>query len=159
MRSEQRRATGVRREAWRLVGAGWRAVGEWGSLPVHRRDVRSHGAVRQAIRGAIGAIAQRHGPPRRGGLARTPPCGIRTFGESPACAHRASAAHGLVETRTFVLGAGFAIPSVMLLLLLLVLFLAIVGGGFGYSRFGYGGFSPAAIVIVILVLLALTGRL
>ena len=60
---------------------------------------------------------------------------------------------------TLDLGAGFAIPSDMLLLLLLLLFLAIVGGGFGYSRFGYGGFSPAAILVVILVLLALTGRL
>ena len=60
---------------------------------------------------------------------------------------------------TLDLGAGFAIPSDMLLLLLLVLFLAIVGGGFGYSRFGYAGWSPAAIVVVILVLLALTGRL
>jgi hypothetical protein len=59
----------------------------------------------------------------------------------------------------FALGAGFAIPSDMLLLLLLLLVLAVVGGGFGYSRFGYAGWSPAAIVVVILVLLALTGRL
>ena len=59
----------------------------------------------------------------------------------------------------FALGAGFATPSDMLLLLLLLLFLALVGGGFGHSRFGYAGWSPAAIVVVILVLLALTGRL
>ncbi len=47
----------------------------------------------------------------------------------------------------------------MMLLLVLLLVLAVVGGGFGHSRFGFAGWSPAAILIVILVVLALSGRL
>ena len=47
----------------------------------------------------------------------------------------------------------------MLLLLVLLLLLAVAGGGFGHSRFGYAGWSPAAILVVILVVMALSGRL
>jgi hypothetical protein len=47
----------------------------------------------------------------------------------------------------------------MTLLIVLLLVLALVGGGFGHSRYGYAGWSPAAILIVILVVLALSGRL
>ena len=84
--------------------------------------------------------------------------GVDTYRDRPGAREARARPERCVDW-VFALGAGFAIPSDMLLLLLLLLFLAIVGGGFGYSRFGYGGFSPAAIVVVILVLLALTGRL
>lgn len=47
----------------------------------------------------------------------------------------------------------------MMLLLVLLLVLALLGGGFGHSRFGYAGWSPAAILVVVLVVLALSGRL
>ena len=47
----------------------------------------------------------------------------------------------------------------MLTLLILLLVLAALFGGFGHSRWGYAGWSPAAILVVILILLALTGRL
>lgn len=57
------------------------------------------------------------------------------------------------------LGAGFAVPSVMLTLLIILLLLAALGGGFGYSRYGYGSWSPAAIIVLILVVMMLSGRL
>ncbi len=47
----------------------------------------------------------------------------------------------------------------MLTLLIILLVLALLGGGIGYSRYGWGGMSPAGIIILILVLLALTGHL
>jgi len=47
----------------------------------------------------------------------------------------------------------------MLTLLILLLVLAALFGGFGHTRWGYAGWSPAAIIVVILILLALTGRL
>jgi hypothetical protein len=47
----------------------------------------------------------------------------------------------------------------MLTLLLIVLVLSLLGGGIGHSRYGYYGWSPAAIIIVVLLILALTGRL
>ena len=57
------------------------------------------------------------------------------------------------------LGSRIALPTGMLLLLILLLFLAVVGGGFGYSRYGYAGWSPAAIIVVILIVMLLAGRL
>jgi hypothetical protein len=47
----------------------------------------------------------------------------------------------------------------MMLLLVILLILAVLGGGFGHSRFGFAGWSPAAILVVVLVVLALSGRL
>jgi hypothetical protein len=47
----------------------------------------------------------------------------------------------------------------MMLLLVLLLVVAVLGGGFGHSRFGFAGWSPAAILVVVLVVLALSGRL
>jgi hypothetical protein len=47
----------------------------------------------------------------------------------------------------------------MLTLLIVLLVLAALFGGFGHTRWGYAGWSPAAIVVLILILLALTGRL
>jgi hypothetical protein len=47
----------------------------------------------------------------------------------------------------------------MLTLLIILLVLALLGGGIGYSRYGWGGMSPAGIIILILVLMALTGHL
>ena len=90
---------------------------------------------------------------------RTPPVrGAATLRIGGVCARCVRRARHCRDA-TLDLGAGFANPSDMLLLLLLVLILAVVGGGFGHSRFGYAGWSPAAIVVVILVILALTGRL
>ncbi len=49
---------------------------------------------------------------------------------------------------------------VMLTLILLALLVfALFGGGYGHSRYGYVGWSPAAIIVVILVVLLVTGRL
>lgn len=47
----------------------------------------------------------------------------------------------------------------MLTILLIVLLIAVLGGGLGYSRFGYAGWSPAAIIAVVLLVLLLMGRL
>ncbi len=47
----------------------------------------------------------------------------------------------------------------MLTILLIVLLIALLGGGLGYSRFGYVGWSPAAIIVVVLLVLLLMGRL
>jgi hypothetical protein len=47
----------------------------------------------------------------------------------------------------------------MLTILLIVLLIAVLGGGIGYGRFGYAGWSPAAIVAVVLLFLLLMGRL
>lgn len=47
----------------------------------------------------------------------------------------------------------------MLTLLIIILVLSLLGGGFGHSRYGYAGWSPAAIILVVLVILALAGRL
>jgi hypothetical protein len=46
----------------------------------------------------------------------------------------------------------------MLVLLVILLLVAGLGGGLGHSRYGYAGWSPAAILLVILVILAATGR-
>lgn len=45
----------------------------------------------------------------------------------------------------------------ILLIVLLVVFLA--GGGLGYSRWGWGGLSPALLIGVILLILLVSGRL
>ena len=47
----------------------------------------------------------------------------------------------------------------LMTILLVLLLIALLGGGLGYSRFGYGGMSPAAIILVILLVLWFTGSL
>jgi hypothetical protein len=47
----------------------------------------------------------------------------------------------------------------LLIILLVVLALSIGGGTWGHSRYGYAGWSPAALILVVLVLLYLTGHL
>lgn len=47
----------------------------------------------------------------------------------------------------------------MLTILLVFLILALFGGGIGYRRYGYAGWSPAAIIAVCLLVLLLMGRL
>lgn len=47
----------------------------------------------------------------------------------------------------------------MLTILLIVLLIALLGGGLGYNRFGYAGWSPAAIILVVLLVLLLVGRI
>jgi hypothetical protein len=47
----------------------------------------------------------------------------------------------------------------MLTILIVLLLIALLGGGLGHSRYGYAGWSPAAILVVVLVVLALAGRL
>lgn len=46
-----------------------------------------------------------------------------------------------------------------LVLLLVLLLLALGGGGWGYSRYGYVGFSPAALIVVLLFVFWATGNL
>lgn len=48
--------------------------------------------------------------------------------------------------------------STMLTLLLFVLVLALVFGGVGHSRYGYVGWSPAALVLLVLLVLFLSGH-
>ncbi len=47
----------------------------------------------------------------------------------------------------------------LLTILLIVLLVALLGGGVGYSRFGYAGWSPAAIILAVLIVLLLLGRI
>lgn len=47
----------------------------------------------------------------------------------------------------------------LMIILIVLLLLALGGGGWGHSRFGYAGWSPAAIILLVLVILWLTGRL
>jgi hypothetical protein len=47
----------------------------------------------------------------------------------------------------------------MLTILVVVLVIALLGGGLGHGRFGFAGWSPAAIIGVILLLMLLTHRL
>lgn len=48
----------------------------------------------------------------------------------------------------------------MLLIILIVVFLlALGGGGWGHSRYGYAGWSPAALILVVLAVLYFTGHL
>jgi hypothetical protein len=50
-------------------------------------------------------------------------------------------------------------PDMITLILLVLLVFALFGGGFGHSRFGYYGWSPAAVIVLILAVLLLTGRI
>ena len=56
-------------------------------------------------------------------------------------------------------GAAVASGSMVWIILLVVLALSIGGGTWGHSRYGYAGWSPAALILVVLVLLYLTGHL
>ena len=47
--------------------------------------------------------------------------------------------------------------STLMMILLVLLVLSIAGAGFGHSRFGYAGWSPAAIILVVLGVLYFTG--
>jgi hypothetical protein len=47
----------------------------------------------------------------------------------------------------------------LLMILLVVLVLTLGGGGWGHSRYGYVGWSPAAVVVVVLAALYFTGHL
>lgn len=48
----------------------------------------------------------------------------------------------------------------MLLIILIVLLVAALGGGgWGHSRYGYAGWSPAAIILVVLAVLYFSGHL
>lgn len=47
----------------------------------------------------------------------------------------------------------------LLYLLLILLALALTGGFWGQSRYGYFGWSPAAVVLLVAVVLFFTGHL
>ena len=47
----------------------------------------------------------------------------------------------------------------LITILVVVLLLSLIGGGVGHSKFGYAGWSPAAIIILVLLVLFFTGRL
>ena len=47
----------------------------------------------------------------------------------------------------------------LFIVLVVCLVLALGGGGWGHSRYGYAGWSPAAIILLIVVALWMTGRL
>lgn len=49
--------------------------------------------------------------------------------------------------------------SVLMTVLLVCLVLAVGGAGFGHARFGYLGWSPAAVILVVLGVLYFTGSL
>lgn len=49
--------------------------------------------------------------------------------------------------------------SMLTILMLVLLVAALGGGGFGHARWGYLGWSPAAIILVIFVVMSLTGVL
>ena len=46
----------------------------------------------------------------------------------------------------------------LMTILVILLVLALLGGGLGHGRYGYAGWSPAAILVVILLFLLVTGR-
>jgi hypothetical protein len=46
----------------------------------------------------------------------------------------------------------------MLTILFILLVVALVGGGLGHGRFGYAGWSPAAVLVVVLLVMFLTGN-
>ena len=55
---------------------------------------------------------------------------------------------------------GRALGGLMLLTVIIVLFaIFLIGGVFGHSRYGYVGWSPAALVLLAMVVLYLTGHL
>lgn len=47
----------------------------------------------------------------------------------------------------------------LLMILCVLLVLTLVGGGWGHSRYGYAGWSPAALLLIVVVLLFFTGNL
>ncbi len=47
----------------------------------------------------------------------------------------------------------------LITILVVVLLLSLIGGGLGHSKFGYAGWSPAAIIVVVLLVLLFMGRL
>ena len=47
----------------------------------------------------------------------------------------------------------------LITILVVVLLLSLIGGGIGHSKFGYAGWSPAAIIVVVLLVLLFMGRL
>ncbi len=47
----------------------------------------------------------------------------------------------------------------LLVILAVLLVLAIAGGGWGHSRFGYVGWSPAAVLLLVCLALLVTGQL
>ena len=47
----------------------------------------------------------------------------------------------------------------LLIVLVVVLLLALGGGGWGHSRYGYAGWSPAAVILLVLAVLYFTGHL
>jgi hypothetical protein len=47
----------------------------------------------------------------------------------------------------------------LLIVLIVVLVLALGGGGWGHSRYGYAGWSPAAVILLVLAVLFFMGRL
>lgn len=47
----------------------------------------------------------------------------------------------------------------LLTLLIVLLVLSFVFGGYGHTRWGYAGWSPAAVILVVFVVLYLTGKL
>jgi hypothetical protein len=47
--------------------------------------------------------------------------------------------------------------SLLMILLLVFFVLAVGGAGWGHSRFGYVGWSPAAIILVVFGVLYFTG--
>ncbi len=49
--------------------------------------------------------------------------------------------------------------SMLTILMLVLLVAALGGGGFGYSRWGYMGWSPAALIFVVFSVMWLTGLL
>lgn len=55
-------------------------------------------------------------------------------------------------------GGAIALFTIMLTILIIVLLIALLGGGLGYSRFGYAGWSPAALILVVLLVMLLLGR-
>jgi hypothetical protein len=49
--------------------------------------------------------------------------------------------------------------SMLTILMLVLLVAALGGGGFGYSRWGYMGWSPAALIFIVFIVLSFTGVL
>jgi hypothetical protein len=47
----------------------------------------------------------------------------------------------------------------LMIILIILVVMALAGGGLGHKRYGYTGWSPAAILVVILLALYFTGHL
>ena len=59
-----------------------------------------------------------------------------------------SARHGLCEAFTM-----------LILILGILLVVSLAGGGWGHSRYGYSGWSPAALILIVVLVLYFTGNL